>query len=753
MQTLRHRLHLARGLCAAALVLFTVSAAPAAHGQGTQDDYYQAYYLQNEGADLDRALELYLRVADDRRAPAELRESARVAADEIREDLATADFTRLMPVDTIFYAELNRPGEQLRELLGQLGLLGEDGQAPGLGVSPKLLDATLDLRGAALAITHIDPNGGPPEGVAVLHPGNQDALRGLIETAVGNGGQVVDAIAGAPTWSIEGEAYVTLTRRLVVASRDRAQIEGVLRRLGGHGGDSFADAESLGSAAKVRGDDLLFFHLNAEPVVPMIKAALEEEAKRDPEAAMAMAFLDIDSLVGVTGRVGIDAGGIGLDLALELEEGHQSLAFNLLRTPPIDEGTLGRIPEGVAFFLATSLNEVGPAPPVSGDPERPIVTAMDFGREVFSNIVDVVVYGLPPEGDRKAGRGGLPEIVACVRVNDGRRSRALWNFVLGLAGQASGGQPSLEPERHEIEGHVVEQYAVEGVPVFLYAGADELLISPSRAALARTFQARRSGRSVADDALFRESLSALGEHTSSAILISPARCVAMARGFVPESELAEMEQAAAILQDTVCCLGQEQSDTRFQLSLRIANLPNVAPLLGQLLEAQRGGGHGHRPAAESRAVATRGGAPRAVRADADPRERFEELVREGRHEEARALAKQVAKSLGDDATALNDMAWALLTEDRYDGGFDDIALKLATRSNELAGYESWALLDTLALAEYENGNLERAYELQVKAVELAKGSGRESEAAGPLKRYEKALKKAKKKAGATVGAR
>ena len=72
---------------------------------------------------------------------------------------------------------------------------------------------------------------------------------------------------------------------------------------------------------------------------------------------------------------------------------------------------------------------------------------------------------------------------------------------------------------------------------------------------------------------------------------------------------------------------------------------------------------------------------------------------------ARAKAEQIADSLADDANGLNNFAWALLTDEKYDGGYDDVALQFAERSNKLSGFDSWAYLDTLALARFRAGDV------------------------------------------------
>lgn len=218
---------------ACGLVLAALALAPVAQAQTAQDAFHRAYYLEHEGADLESALDLYKKIAGDRRVSDDLRKKARSAGLAVAEELAAADMTSLVPEDTLLFVEIAQPGERVAALLGQLGLLQEE---PGMfGVSPLLLQGALGLRGAAAAITAIDPNGGPPNGVLILHPGDMDIVRGLIETVLPVGGVSEQPIGGHPTWSVEGQVFITLTKRLAIASPDPSLIAGVVERLSGGG--------------------------------------------------------------------------------------------------------------------------------------------------------------------------------------------------------------------------------------------------------------------------------------------------------------------------------------------------------------------------------------------------------------------------------------------------------------------------------------------------------------------------------------
>jgi tetratricopeptide (TPR) repeat protein len=103
------------------------------------------------------------------------------------------------------------------------------------------------------------------------------------------------------------------------------------------------------------------------------------------------------------------------------------------------------------------------------------------------------------------------------------------------------------------------------------------------------------------------------------------------------------------------------------------------------------------------------------------RKKFDILAVDKKDREAAlACGESFLKVAGEDAEELNKLAWHLLTEKRFGGGYEELALKLSQRSNELTGHKNWMHLDTLALARFETGDATAAVELEKKAIELCK---------------------------------
>ncbi|MCH8853400.1 MAG: hypothetical protein IID41_12230 [Planctomycetes bacterium] len=627
-------------------------------------------------------------------------------------------------------------------LLDQLGMLGGGGGGQeGSGgqrfaISPQLLKGALGLRGAAIAITGFNPMKKEPVGVAILHPGDVDVVRGLIETGLPIGGERVEAIEGFPTYQIDGKIYATLTSRLVVLSNQRSLIQGVVRRLGGGDHPSLADDEVLRPVLADRGDDsLLFFCVNAKRVMPMVSSMMAMAAAKKPELAMVNAALDLNGMEVIAGNFGLGKDGVGLEIKLRLSEGHRNLVYNLLRMPTIDKSVFEYVPEGAAAFAAISLNEptysMGRA--AKGDGENPpIVTAMDFGRELFGNIVSLSVFVLPPDGSAARGPGSIPDVAAVITVNDPTKSEALWTQILGIASMAAGA-PTSDGKTVSIGGIDATAYQFPpGVTILVGTKDDKLFIATTREAFRRAGAADKKGGSILNDKAFAASLANLDKTTSKAAFINPGRCLQIARQFMGQGQRQKTEPFVDLLSRTVVAVRTNESDQELRITAQVSGLPDIGPLVSQLIERE---GQRHSRRHESRSAQHSGQRNNVIEAVAhsdherhdarDDRRRFEELARNPEsREEALRIGKRIARSISDNPKELNNFAWDLLTNDDYGNQFDAHALRLAQKACEQTDFERWAFLDTLALASYRAGQIDNAIEFQKKAVAIQGGGHR-----------------------------
>ena len=703
--------------------------------------FYEAYYLEQVKADWTAAAKLYEKVASDRRAPDEMRSQAKARLVACREELIAGDFARLMPPNALAYIEINRPGEQLTKLLGSLGLIAGADQVVAEGskrvaISPALIKALLGIRGVAVAITGIDPRNGEPTGVAVLHPGSVEAIRGLLQTGLPAGGTAVAPIGGYATYDIEGEALVTLTSRMVIASRDRSQIEGVVARLTGKDKNSLATNATIAEALGDRSDALLAFFINAKPIMPMIKGMMAAHGGDDAhKLAMMDSILDLDSLQSVSGKIGVSDAGLSLDIALRLDEGHRNLAYNFLRAPAINQETLKCVPSGVAAFIVGALNDAsssyssgsGAKP---GDP--PIVTALDFGREIFANITSVAIFALPPAGDRSAGGMPIPDIAAAITVNDPTQSEALWTTILGVAGMATG-TPVMEGEKTQIAGISVRTYSLpENMTLYFTVMGNDIVVASTRSAMARTIDAKRKGKSVASDSAFASSLARLDKKSTKGVFVHAGRVAQIAKQFMPPGDLEEAEPFLAALESTVAAIVIQHSDQMFGISASLSGIPNVGELVGQKLTMEANKHKKRKQLTKAMREHRWDDAIAEVEAQLAAQPNSSKLLRTkfkilavGKNDvdAARELSQDIYEQIEGNANALNGFAWALLTEDQYQGAYNDVALRFSERSNEMTEHGNWAYLDTLAWAKFKTGDANAAVELETKAIERSNGKG------------------------------
>lgn len=555
---------------------------PSLLAQSAEADFHHAYFLERERGHLEEALALYREVARSTEAGAPLQLESERRARGVEEDLVAVDLARLMPPASLAYVELVQPGAALLRLLEGLGLARNFDEAVREGrfaVSPELVRGLLGLRSAAVALTAVPNGGGAPEGVLVLHTGEEDVLRGLLETVVLAQGIPGAALGDVPTWSLAGTAEVALSARLCIVASARSELEAVLARLEGRGGPSLAEAPGLARALAARADGPLFACVQGAALRPLIAAQLANVGTAGPLAAAA---LDVEHFEGAAVRLALSEQGLGLDGELFFANDHRSLAFNLLRTAPLDPRTLELVPRGAAAFLATALNERGPAlaPLHANSDGVAAVSALDLPRELFANLCGLALYVLP-------GSGPLPEAALALSSNDPERTAAVLGLGLGLVNQLATGR-GLEGQEEELAGVPATLYRLPpGLPLYVARAEHQLLVSPSAELIERALAGQEKGQSILRDEAFASELGRLERDTTFAFSAHLGRLAEVARPYVGDGPRAELERLAPLVAETVVGLRASHGDARLAFSLSVTHLPLVDALVSELLMARR----------------------------------------------------------------------------------------------------------------------------------------------------------------------
>lgn len=129
---------------------------------------------------------------------------------------------------------------------------------------------------------------------------------------------------------------------------------------------------------------------------------------------------------------------------------------------------------------------------------------------------------------------------------------------------------------------------------------------------------------------------------------------------------------------------------------------------------------------------------------------YQWLRDEGHGQRAKSTLDTLVDQVGDDVRRLNSVAWDLMTDKDTAGRFDEYALALAERMERQGGNRlDHRYLDTIALARFLNGDVDRAVALQQRAIERG---GSNDDYRRRLRTYQAAQAAIAKAGGASNGA-
>lgn len=572
---------------------------PTAWGQSAaQADFQRGYYLQTHERDLEGAIAAYERVAGDRDAPELLRTEARTRLAQSREDLAAVDFARLMPPDVLAYAEFSSPGEHIARLAQQMGLVRAPGVAaeakPGVtplgdgvffpddfSISPALLNALKAVRGAAAAVTGIDDHD-MPEGLLVVHPGDADLIRGLLESAV-QFAEPADPIRGYKTYALQGQAWATVTARLFLVARKREALVDAVARLQDPKAANLANNAGLKSARPERDGAMIFIYVDGPRAAQEFRRRVHGD-----EAAIAAGVLDLDHLKAISAFVRASNEGLEVQARLDLKAGHRNLAYALIRTAPCERTALEYVPGGAAAVALLGLN---PARPVGADRERPggtadFVTAMDIGREFFANLQEAAVFVTPRAAEGQTAGPPIPEVGMVLVARDVDRSEALWSQLLALPAlflpPPAGGVSQVT-----IEGTQATEYRYPNAPPIVLARVkDRAVVIGTHGAVKSAVGCATNGNVITRDSGFKPLLARLTPSTSKAILVHVGRAAETAAGVARGREAEHLKLAASILRELRVAVVTDEQPMQFTLRAEATGLPNIPDAIRKFAAAR-----------------------------------------------------------------------------------------------------------------------------------------------------------------------
>jgi len=528
------------------------------------------------------------------------------------EELSNGDPAALMPPETVIYLEGGSPGRQFEKILKMLegtpfenplaaigagsGPGGDPGNERGTGYSkagpenilagllnPSMMAEFKKIRGIGVGVTGVTNN--DPPVIVVLYPGKSDALRGMllmVLTAFGKPGEVIDGMQTVVLNDGGGAAYDDST--IIVAS-PKAYAAGQLAWcVKQHKGliDEPTLASSNRSFAKVskkdRQEHALTIWANVDEVFAGLKK-LFPDGNPPIQIRMADGFVDVGNIDDLIAFLSIEEDRIAVETNIGFKDGHQSTAYNLIRTPKLNKAALSAVPsEAIALMSSASPGpQSAQAQFVSGKIKEKM--GLEIGGDFFTNVKQITLFALPPAGEAVPG---IPPIVMSLGVvmssDDPQQTKQILTGLLTAANLlASQSANEGTGERYQFD-------LVNQLRIHCYADRANkaTVMSLNPAVIDAAVSAAGNRKSVTAAGPLKEAVNAVSPATSKVALIN----VGGMLGFVEAGSEADglLAELAKDLDKTTFRFRTQEEQNNLNARAEISGLPPVGQVIGPAMQ-------------------------------------------------------------------------------------------------------------------------------------------------------------------------
>ncbi|HUW17709.1 MAG TPA: LamG-like jellyroll fold domain-containing protein [Sedimentisphaerales bacterium] len=329
--------------------------------------------------------------------------------------MSSPDPAALMPPDTKIYLELGSPGRQIEKILNMLkgtpfenplaaiGGGGKQGEkSPGdimaALLNPSMMAEFKKIRGIAVGFGTIPVNVSNPPAVAVLYLGQSDALRGMLLAGLGMVGKPGEPIEGMQTLVIEKTAGVAYDDEVIIIAQPLKQLTWCVKQYKGVTSEPTLASQNRQFARlsrKSREQNALTIWWDGAATF----AAFAEQMARSGQAAklkLADGIVDFSSIQEYVAYLSIGEKDITVEASIGFKQGHNSLAYDLIRTPNLSRSGFETVPSEAVAVVSFALGELQAGQTKKAQEAVRNLTGLDIGREIFTNIEQVTLFALPP---------------------------------------------------------------------------------------------------------------------------------------------------------------------------------------------------------------------------------------------------------------------------------------------------------------------------------------------------------------------
>ncbi len=526
------------------------------------------------------------------------------------DEMTSPDPAALMPVDTKVYLEIGDPGRQIETLLkmlqgtplaNPLAMIGGGGgeqKGPGdmIGalLNPSMMAEFKKIKGCAIGITDIQPDN--PTMIAVLYPGKSDALRGILQAALGMAGEAGEPIEDMQVVTMYGMVGAAYDNSVVLVAQPVGLLEEVVKKYKG-----LSTRPSLGEAnkmfsklsRKIRQRNALTLWVDS---VGTYEAILQQVGDV-PQLQLVNEIADLDSVEDIVVSLVLEENGISSETIINFEEGQDSLAYGLIRTPALQREGFASIPADAVAVFSIALGESNGQQAEIMQKKVKQLTGLDIGREIFANIEQINLFAVAPRS--KAGDDyGIADALACVGVSVTSKNPAqtwqLFGRLLGIvdlaAKAATGAEESEQPAAEQSKYFLGE---LEGRKIHCHLGqtGKTTVIAFDRSVVAASISGLKKGESALTAGVLRDSLNRLEPTTNKLVLVNVGGAIRIADEVIkavnknphnPGHKL--MVQLAEACDKTTIKWYTSETDTTFRTHSSLNDIPALSGVFGIVMQ-------------------------------------------------------------------------------------------------------------------------------------------------------------------------